>query len=408
MRCGNPRDVASKAAASGDFALDGSDGGSGGGGGSGTSKKTGEESGDDDEEESFIEGMQKRICEFFGKFFENVALAIMVYKGLFALIYAWRYMCSKIDYDNDACTYWYDLTRITLGRGILLGLEFLLISDIIETMVHGANTTSLINIGLVAIIRTMIDFFMAKEVSIGGAMFARKDVMEEHVRRKHKGEVQSQKPPSMLGFFQKSTEPVPASNTNTVDSSTNIAETEGSKRRRVSNSAVRQAASRNALITVSPSVVVRIFSIFTILNSMNVVENEVHEAIKVLPALIAKEVAQDLSNTAVSKSSSLLDMNMRSCTTIEAVYDKFEMRQLVDVDTIVCPCCYQHARHAPMKICRGHNRDTVGTFRTSGKFKNLKASVLHQHKSAVHEWCAEYENQRQLEAIRVQDVGMTI
>ncbi|KAK3249899.1 hypothetical protein CYMTET_40697 [Cymbomonas tetramitiformis] len=52
---------------------------------------------------------------------------------------------------------------------------------------------------------------------------------------------------------------------------------------------------------------------------MNVVENEVHEAIKVLPALIAKEVAQDLSNTAVSKSSSLLDMNMRSCTTIEAV-----------------------------------------------------------------------------------------
>ncbi|KAK3249900.1 hypothetical protein CYMTET_40698 [Cymbomonas tetramitiformis] len=164
MRCGNPRDVASKAAASGDFALDGSDGGSGGGGGSGTSKKTGEESGDDDEEESFIEGMQKRICEFFGKFFENVALAIMVYKGLFALIYAWRYMCSKIDYDNDACTYWYDLTRITLGRGILLGLEFLLISDIIETMVHGANTTSLINIGLVAIIRTMIDFFMAKEI----------------------------------------------------------------------------------------------------------------------------------------------------------------------------------------------------------------------------------------------------
>ena len=53
--------------------------------------------------------------------------------------------------------------RLHLGSYILLGLEFLIAADIIETVLH-PTTERLIVLGVVVLIRTIISFFLDREL----------------------------------------------------------------------------------------------------------------------------------------------------------------------------------------------------------------------------------------------------
>ena len=60
---------------------------------------------------------------------------------------------------------WSDLqgVRCVLGTYLLLGIEFMIISDILHSCVH-RDLDSLYALGLLVVIRTVISFFLAKEL----------------------------------------------------------------------------------------------------------------------------------------------------------------------------------------------------------------------------------------------------
>lgn len=56
------------------------------------------------------------------------------------------------------------IIREELGRAILLGLEFLVAADIIATVVFDSSMQSIINLGLIVLIRTFLSFTLEIEI----------------------------------------------------------------------------------------------------------------------------------------------------------------------------------------------------------------------------------------------------
>ena len=60
--------------------------------------------------------------------------------------------------------YTIDHVRLTLGTYILIGLEFMVGQDIIETVLH-TTRDHLIDLGMIVVIRTILDFFLSREMT---------------------------------------------------------------------------------------------------------------------------------------------------------------------------------------------------------------------------------------------------
>ncbi len=54
--------------------------------------------------------------------------------------------------------------RTTLGRAILVGLEFLVAADIIQTVVVELNLENVASLGLIVLIRTVLSFSLEAEI----------------------------------------------------------------------------------------------------------------------------------------------------------------------------------------------------------------------------------------------------
>jgi uncharacterized membrane protein len=65
----------------------------------------------------------------------------------------------------------YDRLRVSMGRVILLGLEILIVGDIIRTIIVESFLQSVLALGLIVIIRTIRTF--ALEVEVTGLALAR-------------------------------------------------------------------------------------------------------------------------------------------------------------------------------------------------------------------------------------------
>lgn len=61
----------------------------------------------------------------------------------------------------------YQQLRVNLGRVILLGLQILIVGDIIRTIIVETSVESVLVLGLIVLIRTVLSF--ALEVEISGA-----------------------------------------------------------------------------------------------------------------------------------------------------------------------------------------------------------------------------------------------
>lgn len=93
---------------------------------------------------------------------EGVGAAIMVVGGLVALVqFAWR---NRLGALGDGA---YEHLRRSLGRVILVGLEVLIIADIIRTILVEQTLESVTVLGLVVVIRIVLSFSL--EVEIDGA-----------------------------------------------------------------------------------------------------------------------------------------------------------------------------------------------------------------------------------------------
>ncbi len=61
-----------------------------------------------------------------------------------------------------------------MGTYILIGLEFMVGEDIIETVIN-TDLDHLIELGMIVIIRTVLDFFLSREMTH----------LEHHIKEKH-------------------------------------------------------------------------------------------------------------------------------------------------------------------------------------------------------------------------------
>ena len=94
------------------------------------------------------------------KVIEGVGAGIMVVGGLFAL---GRYARQAIAHAPEP----YRELRENLGRAILIGLEVLIIADIIRTIVVDQSLESVAILGLIVAIRIVLSFSL--DVEIDGA-----------------------------------------------------------------------------------------------------------------------------------------------------------------------------------------------------------------------------------------------
>jgi uncharacterized membrane protein len=94
------------------------------------------------------------------KVIEGFGAGIMVVGGLFAL---GRYARHAVAHDPEP----YRQLRESLGRAILLGLEVLIIADIIRTIVVEQSLESVAILGLIVAIRIVLSFSL--DVEIDGA-----------------------------------------------------------------------------------------------------------------------------------------------------------------------------------------------------------------------------------------------
>ena len=94
------------------------------------------------------------------KVVEGVGAAIMVFGGLFAFA---QYARQVVAGASDS----YRKLRANLGRVILLGLEVLIIADIIRTIVVDQSLESVGVLGVIVLIRIVLSFSL--EVEIDGA-----------------------------------------------------------------------------------------------------------------------------------------------------------------------------------------------------------------------------------------------
>lgn len=90
---------------------------------------------------------------------EGVGAAVMTVGGALVLLrYAKALLSGRFD-DQD-----YRLLRSNLGRVILVGLEVLIVADIVRTIIVEASVTSVVVLGVIVLIRTVLSISLDIEI----------------------------------------------------------------------------------------------------------------------------------------------------------------------------------------------------------------------------------------------------
>src|SRR3954454_20109579 len=94
--------------------------------------------------------------------FEVGGVAILAVGSMFAMVRAAR------DLWTGGRAGVYEQARRDVGRAILLGLEILIIADIVRTITIDPSLQSSITLGIIVLIRTFLSFSL--EIELGGAV----------------------------------------------------------------------------------------------------------------------------------------------------------------------------------------------------------------------------------------------
>jgi len=113
----------------------------------------------------------ERIMNDAVKVFEILGVLILIVGGFMAL-----FDCVVDLIRRTAPSVAFDRVRARLGRAILLGIEILVVADIIRTIVVSPTLSSALSLGLVVIVRIALSF--AIDVEVDGVAPWRKAAME--------------------------------------------------------------------------------------------------------------------------------------------------------------------------------------------------------------------------------------
>ena len=101
----------------------------------------------------------EHLVTYIIKAVEAVGIAIMVFGGLAALI---AFGVAALDPQRRQNSY--DQLRRTFGRCILLGLEVLIVADIVRTVVVDQTFQSVVVLGVIVLIRIVLSFSLDVEI----------------------------------------------------------------------------------------------------------------------------------------------------------------------------------------------------------------------------------------------------
>jgi len=102
----------------------------------------------------------RTVADWSSAMLEMVSIGIITSIGIYALFYALFLMVEK---EEPAIVF--GRVRQTLGRGILLGLEFLIAADIIRTVGAELTFEALGSLAIVILIRTFLSFSLDIELT---------------------------------------------------------------------------------------------------------------------------------------------------------------------------------------------------------------------------------------------------
>lgn len=100
------------------------------------------------------------FAEVTAGFIELVGVGVIAGVGVFTLGY-----CALRSIQRRPVTQIYSAVRSVLGRGILLGLEFLVAADIIHTVAVELTLKTVAVLALVVLIRTFLSFTLELELT---------------------------------------------------------------------------------------------------------------------------------------------------------------------------------------------------------------------------------------------------
>jgi uncharacterized membrane protein len=118
----------------------------------------------------------ERIMNDAVKAFEILGVLILIVGGFMALI-----DCVVDMVRRTPPSIAFDRVRARLGRAILLGLEILVVADIIRTIVVSPTLSSALSLGLIVVVRIALSF--AIDVEVDGVAPWRKAAMETSQHR---------------------------------------------------------------------------------------------------------------------------------------------------------------------------------------------------------------------------------
>ncbi|WP_420318978.1 DUF1622 domain-containing protein [Ekhidna sp.] len=96
--------------------------------------------------------------------FVEIVATVIGYVGISFIVLGVILAIGQYLISRFANKYTIDHVRLTLGTYILIGLEFMVGQDIIETVLH-TTLEQLYMLGLIVIIRTLLDFFLSREMT---------------------------------------------------------------------------------------------------------------------------------------------------------------------------------------------------------------------------------------------------
>lgn len=104
--------------------------------------------------------MVRPLAEYSAAVIEAIGVAIVAGGAVLALVNALRRRLAGVD--SEAV---YQGVRQSLGRGILIGLEFLVAADIIHTVAVELNLHTVGTLAIIVLIRTFLSFALEVEVT---------------------------------------------------------------------------------------------------------------------------------------------------------------------------------------------------------------------------------------------------
>lgn len=101
------------------------------------------------------------ILQILSNAFDLVAVAVVVWGALKAVF---QLLNTEILHKHAARKHHIELMRMDFGQKLVLGLEFFLVSDLIR-LVGGANMEMLVELAIIVALRTLLSYFLTKEIS---------------------------------------------------------------------------------------------------------------------------------------------------------------------------------------------------------------------------------------------------